>query len=221
MLMSMSSDERTGSVRLQNRNFKRCFKAVPLMLLVVLLVLGLAPQKSVFAETRVKPDLFSYSGTPVSRIYADVQWGVHAVRHSDLDFFPLLTSGTLGLWIFNNIGIEVFGDAGQGSFEDGPFELEIEEAGGFAVRFQSPPRNGFSLYFTAGYVDFQVTQTVADERGVGRISEGFAGLRLGVGLAQRLPVFENVLVTGEYRNYFSEDELQVDTLALGLRVNIQ
>ena len=157
----------------------------------------------------------------MSRLYADVQWGVNAVRHSDLDFFPLFTSGTLGFWVVNNIGIEVFGDAGLGSFEDGDFSLEVEDAGGIALRFQSQPRNGFSLYFTAGFVDFQVTQVVNDERGIGRVSEGFAGLRLGVGLAQRLPVFENVLVTGEYRNYFSEDELQVDALVLGLRINIK
>lgn len=215
MLMSISSSER-AFVRLQSRNFKLFLNTV----LLVLLMFGLV-QKPGFAETRVKQDLLSYSGSPISRLYAEGQWGVHAVRHSDLDFFPLLGSGTLGLWLFNNIGVEVFGDIGLGSFEDGPFSLEVEEAGGIAMRFQSPPRNGFSLYFTAGYVDFQVTQTVTDERGIGRVSEGFAGLRLGVGLAQRLPVFENVLVIGEYRNYFSEDELQVDTLTLGLRVNIR
>ena len=89
------------------------------------------------------------------------------------------------------------------------------------MRFQSPPRNGFSVYLMAGFVDYQVVQEVNDERGRARVSEGFTGFRLGFGLAQRLPVFENVLVTGEYRNYFSEDELQVDSLTVGLRVNIQ
>ncbi len=188
--------------------------------LIALQSLLFAPAPAYARNSNDSP-VFRYSGTGLSRLYADTQWGVQAVRHSELDFFPLFSSGAIGLWVFDNIGVEVFGDFGLGSFERDDFEVEVEEAGGIAMRFQSPPRKGFSVFFTAGYVDYQLAQVVDDERGVSRVSQGFAGLRLSVGLAQRLPVFESVLITGEYRNYYSEDELQLDSLALGLRFNIQ
>lgn len=215
MLNSILSGVPTFIARLSGP-CKACVLAVLLVLQSSLLAPGLS-----HAQTRSDNGLFHYSGSALSRVYADAQWGVQAVRHSDLDFYPLFSSGSLGLWLFDNIGVEVFGDAGLGSFEDDEFSVEVEEAGGVAMRFQSPPRNGFSLYLTAGYVDYQVAQVVDDERGRARVSQGFAGLRLSLGIAQRLPVFDSVLLTGEYRNYYSEDELQLDSLALGLRINIQ
>jgi len=165
--------------------------------------------------------LWQYSGSPMSRVYADVQWGVQAIGHSDLNFYPAYTSGGIGLWLFDNIGIETFGDLGLEAYQSGPFTVEIEEAGGVGLRFQSPPKRGLSAYLVAGYVDFQLTQVESDSRGTRRVSQGFGGVRFSVGLAQRLRSFDSVLLTAEYRNYYSQSEIQVDLLSVGFRVNVR
>lgn len=207
--------KRLAKMPLAKPAFKTAFPALALLVLIST-VSGAS-----FAQQVKHKSLWQYSGTPVSRVYADVQWGVQAVRHSDLNFFPYFVTGTLGFWVFDNLGIETFGDLALQSDKNGVFELEIEEAGGIGLRFQSPPKRGFSLYLLAGYVDFQVTQVSRNVRGRHRVSEGFGGVRMGIGLAQRLRSFDSVLITGEYRNYYSEDEIQLDAVSIGLRVNVR
>ena len=124
-------------------------KTLLLALLLVLQSALLLPSVS-HAQNRSEQGVFHYSGSTLSRLYADAHWGIQSVRHSDIDFQPLFASGSVGLWLFDNIGIEVFGDVGLGSFDNGDFSVEVEEAGGVAMRFQSPPRNGFSAYIITG-----------------------------------------------------------------------
>lgn len=165
--------------------------------------------------------LLSYSGSPLSRVFVDFQWGIQAVSHSDLDFNPTIASIGAGLWLFDNIGVDVFLDSNISDDRSDAFTVDIDEASGVGFRFQSPARRGLSLHVNLGYVTYRVVQLRQDERGSRTVSETFAGARLGVGVAQRLRSFKNILITGEYRNYLSDDDLQADTLAIGLRVNFK
>ncbi len=165
--------------------------------------------------------LFDYSGSPLSRLFVDLQLGVQAVSHSDVDFNPTITSVGVGFWLFDNIGIDFFLDATASDDTEEAFTLEIDQASGFGLRLQSPPRRGLSLHVNLGYVTYRIVQLEQDARGSREVVENFAGARLGIGVAQRLRAFENILITGEYRNYLSDDELQADTLAVGLRVNFK
>ena len=186
------------------------------MLAILVLLFPVAP----VATAAGKP-LFQYSGSPLSRLFVDLQVGVQAVSHSDVDFNPTVTSIGAGLWLFENIGIDIFLDAAASDDREQAFTLEIDQASGFGLRLQSPPRRGLSLHLNLGYVTYRIVQLEQDARGTREVVENFAGARLGIGIAQRLRAFNNVLVTGEYRNYLSDDELQADTLAIGLRVNFQ
>jgi len=165
--------------------------------------------------------IFVFSKSPAARVYADLQLGLNAISHSDLDFFPKVVSGGLGVWLFDNIGVEVHFDGGISSDRDGAFTIELEEAAGLSLRFQSPPVRGLAAFINIGYVDFQLVQVESDSRGTRRVSEGFSGARISLGVVQRLPRFDFLHVTGEYRTYLSDSDLQVDTLAIGLRINLK
>jgi len=165
--------------------------------------------------------IFVFSKSSASRVYADLQFGLNFIGHSDLDFFPKVISGGIGVWLFDNIGIEAHIDGGISSDRDRAFTVELEDATGLSLRFQSPPVKGLAAYINVGYVDFQLEQVESDSRGTRRVSEGFSGARVSLGVVQRLPVLDFLHVTGEYRAYLSDSDLQVDTLAIGLRGNLK
>ena len=147
--------------------------------------------------------------------------GAQLVGFFEEDFTPSVVSVGGGIWIFDNIGIDVFFDTGISDDNSGNFSAEIEEAAGFGLRFQTPPKRGFSGYVNVGFVDYQILLTDNDENPDRLISQGFTGGRIAIGLSQQLKYFDYLSVTGEYRNYFSDDDLQADSLVFGLRVNFQ
>ena len=165
-----------------------------------------------------------YRGSPVSRLYADVQTGVQGVRHSALNFYPMFGSVSAGLWLFDNIGVEVFADVPLADDDNGVFQLEVVDTAGLALRFQSPPTTRFQAYVVLGYVDLTVEQrerlVVESEPRSRLVRQGFSGLRISLGFAWRVPRVPALLGILEYRNYYTEDELQVDGLAFGLRLNL-
>lgn len=170
---------------------------------------------------------FQYTGSFASRLYADLQIGVHGVRHSELDFYPGVANASVGFWIVDNIGVDIFADTSTIGDDIGVFELEVAHATGVALRFQSPHlASRLHAYMVLGYVDLQVEQKEerldASGQRVGRtVRQSFSGVRISLGFARRLSVLKDVLVTGEYRNYYTEDEIQIDGLSLGLRVNLR
>ena len=164
---------------------------------------------------------FNSTQSPQSRIFVDFQWGTQLVSFSSLDFNPIVASVGAGVWIFDNIGIDVFYDTGISDDYSENFLVEIEEAAGFGLRFQTPPKRGFSGYVNVGFVDYQVLLTVNDSLGTRRVSEGFSGGRIAIGLSQQLRHFDFLSVTGEYRNYFSDEDLQADSVVVGLRLNFK
>ena len=165
--------------------------------------------------------IFTYSQSPQSRVFVDFQVGAQLVGVFEEDFTPSVVSVGGGIWIFDNIGIDVFFDTGISDDNSGNFSAEIEEAAGFGLRFQTPPKRGFSGYVNVGFVDYQILLTDNDENPNRLISQGFTGGRIAIGLSQQLKYFDYLSVTGEYRNYFSDDDLQADSLVFGLRVNFQ
>ncbi len=155
------------------------------------------------------------------RLYGGVNFAVGAARHSELDFFPGFASIDAGAWIRRGIGIEAFYDSGLFEGEDGNFEFEIETASGVATRFQSPARQGFFGYVVLGVVAVRIVQDEEDDRGSRTVVQNYQGGRISVGLGQQLSFARNLVVTAEYRNYFVVAELQLDSLALGLRLSFR
>lgn len=163
-----------------------------------------------------------------SPLYGEVHIGAGGVRHSELDFYPAIGSVTAGLYVLPDIGIEVFADSGFSDGEDSDIEIELEEAFGVAARFQSPGQGGLHGYIVLGYVDFSLAQTselqlTTGESATSResnIDERFTGARVSVGLMQRLSRFPALLLSAEYRNYYSDSSISVDGFLLGLRVNL-
>lgn len=154
-------------------------------------------------------------------VYAEVQIGAGGVRHSDLDFYPFFASATVGAYVLPNIGLEVFADTDIAAGEDEDFELAIEQAYGIAARFQSPPINGLQGFIVLGAVNYTLDQSFNSGSSTSTLSvnEDFTGVRVSVGLMQRLTRFPNLIVTAEYRHYNADEPLRLDALLLGLRVN--
>ncbi|MFK7852983.1 MAG: outer membrane beta-barrel protein [Granulosicoccus sp.] len=155
------------------------------------------------------------------RFYGEIQLAAGGVQHSEVDFFPVFGSISVGAFLLPNIGVEVFADTGLSSDKSDGFDLDIEQAQGIALRLQSPPNNDIQGYVVLGYVNYTLDQdslptaTLAGSS----VNEDFRGARISVGLMQRLQRFPNLLVSAEYRHYNADEPLRVDALLLGLRVN--
>jgi len=154
-------------------------------------------------------------------LYADLQFSVAKVNHSELEFYPQFASVSAGVFLYPGIGIEVFADGGLGSDRRSGLDLEIENAYGIAIRLQSPPVRRVQGFIVLGAVDYTINQSAsATSSSVGSSIDGnFTGLRVSVGLLERLERWENVLLSLEYRHYNADEPLQVDALLLGVRVN--
>ena len=76
------------------------------------------------------------ASTSAIPFYADLQYTLGGVRHSDISFNPGYGTLAVGAWIRPGIGIEGFIDQGSSSSREGNFELELVEASGVNLRFQ-------------------------------------------------------------------------------------
>jgi len=183
------------------------------------LVLILGALSALLATSSVQ----AAGGTPLyARLYGDVQFTLVGARHSTINFYPGSVSVSGGAWIRPGVGIDVFADEGAFSDRDGDYEFEVTNASGVAGRFQSPARNGFFAYVLLGLVNVRLVQEENSETPDSRtVVQNYQGGRFSVGIAQQLRFARNLIVTGEYRNYFVDKELQLDALSLGLRLSFR
>lgn len=154
-------------------------------------------------------------------VYAELQLGAGGVSHSDLDFYPIFGTATLGAFVLPGIGLEVFGDTGIDSDEDGNFDMELEQAYGIAARFQSPSKSGLQGFIVLGVVNYTLDQQSGFTGAVipAPVNEEFRGMRISVGVMQRLRRFPYLQFTAEYRHYNADERLRLDALVFGWRVN--
>lgn len=155
--------------------------------------------------------------------YGEVQLGASGVQNSELDFYPIFGSVSIGAFLTKGIGIEAFYDSNIASDRDGGFDLEIEEAYGLAARFQSQPRRGTSGFVVLGVVNYTVDQSSVGTASLGatEINETFTGARVSLGLVRQFDSQPHIKMTVEYRHYNADEPIRMDALLLGLRVNLQ
>ncbi|NND92329.1 MAG: outer membrane beta-barrel protein [Granulosicoccus sp.] len=154
-------------------------------------------------------------------VYAEIQLAAGGVENNQLDFYPAFGSVNVGLYVVPNIGIELFADSGLRADRAGDFDLDMESAFGIAARFQSPPVQGIQGYIVLGAVNYTLDQSsrpTSDQPGTS-VNDDFTGVRVSVGLLQRLRRAPGLQVSFEYRHYNADEPLRVDALVLGLRVN--
>jgi len=154
------------------------------------------------------------------RPYAQAHLGAGGVRHSDLDFYPTFSSFSVGVFLFNNIGIEAFADTPLAAGKRDVFELDVAQATGFAARFQSPPNRGLQAYVLLGYVEYTIEQDQQAETINRRVEEDFKGARVSIGIQQRLKMINGLIFGVEYRNYYANSGITVDGLSAGLRFEL-
>lgn len=164
---------------------------------------------------------FAYQPTLVERFYGDIHYAYGGVAHSDLEFNPSFLSLSGGVWLRPGIGLELYADQGLNESRQGNFELEWTNTSGFAARFQSPARNGFFAYILLGMAFTHLEQSESDSRGERTVVQNYEGGRLSIGFGQRYPSIPGLVVVAEYRNYFVDEDLNLDAISLGLRFDLQ
>ncbi len=154
-------------------------------------------------------------------IYAEVHIAAAGVNHSNLDFNPYFASVSAGTFVRQGIGVEVFADSGFRSHKKNGFDLEVTEAYGIGIRLQSPPVNRIQGYVVLGAVNYTIKQqaNATESLGGSSINGDFTGMRISVGIMERMERWKNVLISLEYRHYNADQPLRVDALLLGLRIN--
>lgn len=163
----------------------------------------------------------SFSVAAESQFYGELQLGVHGVQHSDLDFHPGFASGSFGVYVRPQIGVELFYDRGLSKAREDDFEIEVTEASGIAARFESPSQRGLQAYILLGYVTYSINQ-YENLPGSRRLAkENFTGARISLGLAKTLQRYRQAQLVFEYRNYDVDAPLNVDGFGLGIRVKLR
>lgn len=154
-------------------------------------------------------------------VYGELQLGAAGLSNDDLDFYPGFGGINAGFYVLPNIGLEVFADTAVQADSKGGFEMEIEQAYGIGVRFQSPPTRGTQGYIVLGAVNYTLDQQSVNALNQAQtaINEDFTGARISIGLMQRLKRAPYLQVSAEYRHYNADEPLRVDAFVLGLRVN--
>jgi len=158
------------------------------------------------------------------KFYAEARLGAGGVRHSDLDFYPQIGGITAGVFVLENIGIGVEAFAGTtiAPGDEGVFEIEMTETVGAAVRFQSPPQlGGLQAYILLGYVNFELEQNENSTSDREPVRSSFNGVRVGIGIHQRLQVVNGLSFGVEYHNDYADTGITVDGLSLGLRYEMR
>jgi len=154
-------------------------------------------------------------------VYGELQFAFAGVQHSDVEFNPGFASLSAGAWLWKGIGLEAHFDQGLNDGRDGDFNLEISEAGGVALRFQGPASEGVFAYVVVGIVNTQIEQVESASPDRRTVVQSFRGGRISIGLGGELSAFPGVRVLGEYRNYFVDEDLEIDALTIGLQVSFQ
>lgn len=155
-------------------------------------------------------------------LYGEARLGAGAVRHSDLDFYPRFGSLSAGVFVFENIGIEGYVSSSLGSDKQDGFDVEVTESSGAAVRFQSPPKlGGLQAYILLGYVSFQLQQIEDGIEEPRTVKTTFDGVRVAIGVHQRLKLVNGLIFGLEYRNDYADSGITVDGLSFGLRYEMR
>lgn len=165
--------------------------------------------------------LSSFSVAAESQFYGEFQLGVHGVQHSDLDFHPGFASGSVGMYVRQHIGVELFYDRGTSKAREDDFDIKVTEASGIAARFESPEQRGVQAYILLGYVTYSIDQyeNLLNSRRLAQ--ENFSGARVSLGLAKTLQRYRQAQLVFEYRNYDVDAPLNVDGFGLGIRVKLR
>lgn len=166
--------------------------------------------------------------TVVTPVQADVEFRPYAegfiagsgIAVANLDYYPVYASLTAGFFFKKGFGLELHLDGEILPGQDDGYELAYEHGGGVGLRFESPPRSGLSGYAVLGYTTFSLRQERDNPTVVGdELNADFGGPRISLGLVQRLKRLPYLSVSAEFRKYYVEDGLDIDSVVVGLRVS--
>jgi len=156
------------------------------------------------------------------KLYGEARLGAGGVRHSDLDFYPRFSSFSAGVFVYEGIGIEGFVSTSIESDKTDGFDVDVTESSGAAVRFQSPPQlGGLQAYILLGYVNFHLRQKESAVADGPTVKSDFEGVRVAVGVHQRLKLIDGLILGLEYRNDNADSGITVDGLSVGLRYEMR
>ena len=119
----------------------------------------------------------------------------------DLDFLTL----QLGVWVNDNVSIEVRMGTGSGDESVESVDFEIESIGGLYGTYHWNLGNHASIYGIAGWSDI----TLKKSEDGGSIQPDENGLSYGVGMKLSI-------LSVEYMRYLDTDHLEADAVSVGL-----
>ncbi len=161
----------------------------------------------------------AHAQTYTFRPYVEGFAAVSGVNVGDLEYFPAFGGVSAGAFLRPGIGLELHAEGELRAGDDDDFEFAYENGLGASLRLQSPPQRGISGYVLLGYARFSVRQERENGAGAGaQLSETFGGPRVSIGLVQRLERWPLLSVSAEFRKYYVEDGIDIDSFVLGLRM---
>lgn len=154
---------------------------------------------------------------PLLALDAYVQTGVNhmVVRAEGARFAPLAWEGRLGLYIDQQIALEVQAAAGINDAEKIDIQTDLATQYGVSLRLESPEVKGGKLYFLGGYGVTELDIDRSDTGAPGKLE--YKGGNYGLGTQIR--PFEKCRSFSLYleaKRHFAEDHVKIDHIGLGV-----
>lgn len=148
--------------------------------------------------------------------YIQGGFNYHIVRVDSERFNPLAAEARLGLYLEPQVAIEV--QLAKGISEGDAIDVHtaLDYQAGLYLRLESPEVNTGKLYVLAGY---GITRLDIDRSQTGQPgASDFDGVAFGLG-GQIRPFTQspNLTLYGQASRYFSEDDVSIDGLSIGVR----
>ena len=150
--------------------------------------------------------------------YLKAEASVLKVSIADVDFYPKLSRGALGVFLWQGVGVEVQSELMSSEYEDEDTSIFANTEGyqSIALRFQSPFENEWAAYVNLGYSRFDL-KTYQKAPLIVTIDENLQSGFAEVGFEKQIRFYPRLSYAITYEHLFDDDLVKIKALNVSFR----
>lgn len=150
--------------------------------------------------------------------YLKVEASVVNVNIADVDFYPRLAKGALGVFLWRGVGLEAQGELTTQEDMDNDSGIYADTAGyeSLVLRLQSPFDSGWAAYVTMGYARFDL-QTYQKAPLLVNFEESLKSGVAGIGFEKQIGFYPRLSYALSYEHVFDDELVSVKAFNFSYR----
>lgn len=154
----------------------------------------------------VSPSVWALDFDPYLRVEASMV----NVNVANVDFYPKLTKGALGVFLWQGVGLEAQGELMTQEDMDKDSDIYADTAGyeSLVLRLQSPFDSGWAAYVTMGYARFDL-QTYQKAPLLVSFEESLKSGIAGIGFEKQIGFYPRLSYALSYEHVFDDELVSV------------